>query len=37
MELANKFSMPVIMFVDTAGAYPGKGAEQRGHKLCKMY
>ncbi len=30
MELANKFSMPVIMFVDTAGAYPGKGAEQRG-------
>ena len=30
MELANKFSMPVIMFVDTAGAYPGKGAEERG-------
>ncbi len=30
MELADKFSMPVIMFVDTAGAYPGKGAEQRG-------
>ena len=30
MQLANKFSMPVIMFVDTAGAYPGKGAEQRG-------
>ena len=30
MGLANKFSMPVIMFVDTAGAYPGKGAEQRG-------
>ncbi len=30
MELANKFSIPVIMFVDTAGAYPGKGAEQRG-------
>ena len=30
MELANKFSMPVLMFVDTAGAYPGKGAEQRG-------
>ena len=30
MELANKFSMPIIMFVDTAGAYPGKGAEQRG-------
>ena len=30
MELANKFSIPVLMFVDTAGAYPGKGAEQRG-------
>ena len=30
MELANKFSIPLIMFVDTAGAYPGKGAEQRG-------
>ena len=30
MELAHKFSMPVLMFVDTAGAYPGKGAEQRG-------
>ena len=30
MELANKFSMPVLTFVDTAGAYPGKGAEQRG-------
>ncbi len=30
MELANKFSMPVLMFVDTAGAYPGKGAEERG-------
>ena len=30
MELADKFSMPVLMFVDTAGAYPGKGAEERG-------
>ena len=30
MELADKFSMPIIMFVDTAGAYPGKGAEERG-------
>jgi len=28
--LANKFSLPVLMFVDTAGAYPGKGAEERG-------
>ena len=30
MELANQFSLPVLMFVDTAGAYPGKGAEERG-------
>ncbi|MGN1277025.1 MAG: acetyl-CoA carboxylase carboxyltransferase subunit alpha [Floccifex sp.] len=27
---AEKFHRPVITFVDTAGAYPGKGAEQRG-------
>jgi acetyl-CoA carboxylase carboxyl transferase subunit alpha len=30
MDLANQFSLPVLMFVDTAGAYPGKGAEERG-------
>ncbi len=30
MELANKFNIPIITFVDTAGAYPGIGAEQRG-------
>ena len=30
MELANKFKLPVLSFVDTAGAYPGKGAEERG-------
>ena len=30
MELADKFFIPIIMFVDTAGAYPGQGAEQRG-------
>lgn len=29
MKLAEKFSMPVITFVDTAGAYPGIGAEER--------
>ncbi|MGM9946546.1 acetyl-CoA carboxylase carboxyltransferase subunit alpha [Floccifex sp.] len=27
---AEKFHRPIITFVDTAGAYPGKGAEQRG-------
>ena len=30
MKMAEKFSMPVITFVDTAGAYPGVGAEERG-------
>ena len=30
MELADKFLIPIIMFVDTAGAYPGEGAEKRG-------
>jgi acetyl-CoA carboxylase carboxyl transferase subunit alpha len=30
MRLANKFSLPIITFVDTAGAYPGVGAEERG-------
>ena len=30
MELADKFHLPVITIVDTPGAYPGKGAEERG-------
>ena len=30
MKLANKFNIPVITLVDTPGAYPGIGAEQRG-------
>ena len=30
MKLANKFNLPILTFVDTAGAYPGVGAEQRG-------
>jgi len=30
MDLAEQFSLPVISFVDTAGAYPGVGAEERG-------
>jgi acetyl-CoA carboxylase carboxyl transferase subunit alpha len=29
MKLAERFSMPVITFIDTAGAYPGIGAEER--------
>jgi len=30
MELAERFGLPVITIVDTAGAYPGRGAEERG-------
>src|SRR4051812_12550929 len=30
MELADRFELPVITFVDTAGAYPGIEAEERG-------
>jgi len=30
MKLAEKFGVPVVTFVDTPGAYPGLGAEQRG-------
>ena len=30
MQLADQFGLPVISFVDTAGAYPGRGAEERG-------
>jgi len=30
MDLADRFSLPVVTLVDTPGAYPGKGAEERG-------
>ena len=30
MEMADRFSIPVVSLVDTAGAYPGIGAEERG-------
>ena len=30
LDLADRFKLPVITLVDTAGAYPGKGAEERG-------
>jgi acetyl-CoA carboxylase carboxyl transferase subunit alpha len=30
MQLADKFSKPIITFIDTPGAYPGLGAEERG-------
>ncbi|MDD5492451.1 MAG: acetyl-CoA carboxylase carboxyltransferase subunit alpha [bacterium] len=42
MQMAEKFNIPVITFVDTPGAYPGIGAEERGqaeaiaHNLYSM-
>ncbi len=30
MQMAERFKMPIITFIDTAGAYPGVGAEERG-------
>ncbi|MEP1537924.1 MAG: acetyl-CoA carboxylase carboxyltransferase subunit alpha [Paracoccaceae bacterium] len=30
MDMADRFALPVITLVDTPGAYPGKGAEERG-------
>ena len=30
MDLADRFGLPIIVLVDTPGAYPGKGAEERG-------
>lgn len=33
MKLAAKFGLPVICFIDTPGAYPGVGAEERGQAM----
>jgi acetyl-CoA carboxylase carboxyl transferase subunit alpha len=30
MDLADRFNLPVVSLIDTSGAYPGKGAEERG-------
>ncbi|NCC21479.1 MAG: acetyl-CoA carboxylase carboxyltransferase subunit alpha [Alphaproteobacteria bacterium] len=30
MDMANRFQLPVVALIDTAGAYPGVGAEERG-------
>ncbi len=30
MDIADRFALPVLSFIDTAGAYPGVGAEERG-------
>jgi len=37
MQLAEKFNLPVITLVDTPGAYPGKGAEERGQAEAIAY
>ena len=34
MRLAHRFNLPIISFVDTRGAYPGIGAEERGQALA---
>ncbi|EJS90220.1 acetyl-CoA carboxylase carboxyltransferase subunit alpha, partial [Pasteurella multocida subsp. multocida str. Anand1_buffalo] len=30
MQMAERFNLPIITFIDTPGAYPGVGAEERG-------
>ncbi|MFA4980972.1 MAG: acetyl-CoA carboxylase carboxyltransferase subunit alpha [Candidatus Omnitrophota bacterium] len=37
MKMAEKFSLPVISFIDTPGAYPGIGAEERGQAEAIAY
>ena len=37
MRLAEKFGIPIVTFVDTPGAYPGLGAEQRGQAEAIAY
>jgi acetyl-CoA carboxylase carboxyl transferase subunit alpha len=43
MELANRWGMPVVTFIDTPGAFPGVGAEERGQaeaiatNICYMF
>ena len=37
MRLAEKFQLPVVTFIDTPGAYPGVGAEERGQSEAIAY
>ena len=37
MKLAEKFSLPIVVFIDTPGAYPGIGAEERGQAEAIAY
>ena len=36
MKLADRFKIPVVTFIDTPGAYPGLGAEQRGQDKSQL-
>ena len=37
MDMAEKFSLPIVCFIDTPGAYPGIGAEERGQAEAIAY
>ena len=37
MNMAEKFSLPIVTFIDTPGAYPGIGAEERGQAEAIAY
>lgn len=37
MKLAEKFAIPIVVFIDTPGAYPGIGAEERGQAEAIAY
>lgn len=37
MKLAERFSVPIVVFIDTPGAYPGIGAEERGQAYSIAY
>jgi acetyl-CoA carboxylase carboxyl transferase subunit alpha len=37
MKMAQKFSLPIVTFIDTPGAYPGVGAEERGQSEAIAY
>lgn len=37
MKMAQKFSLPIVTFIDTPGAYPGLGAEERGQSEAIAY
>ena len=37
MQMAAKYHLPIVCFIDTAGAYPGVGAEERGQSYAIAY